>query len=257
MKLAFRKMGEGEPMIILHGLFGSSDNWQTLGRRFSEDFSVYLIDQRNHGRSPWSDKFNYEILAHDLRDFMDEHHIRKAHILGHSMGGKVAMRFGQKYPDRVLSLIVADMGIKEYQPHHHMVLKAFHAIEPETLDARSQAEERIKPIIEDFGVRQFLLKNLYRTKEGGYGLRVNFRVMEDKMDEILAALPEEKCDQPALFIRGSKSDYVLDKDIPAIRELFPNAHIADIPAGHWLHAEDPEGFYEKVMEFVTKRNPAP
>jgi pimeloyl-ACP methyl ester carboxylesterase len=251
MKLAFKHIGEGEPLLVLHGLFGSSDNWQTLGKRFSESLSVYLIDQRNHGRSPHSEDFNYDILADDLRDFMEDHNLPEAHVLGHSMGGKVAMRFGQKYPDRVLSLIVADMGIKEYQPHHHMVLKAFHAIEPRTLDSRSEAEERIKPIIKDFGIRQFLLKNLYRTKEGGYGLRVNFRVMEEKMDEILAALPEEKCDQPALFIRGANSDYVLDEDIPAIRELFPKAQIADIPAGHWLHAEDPEGFYEKVMEYLN------
>lgn len=258
MKLAFKKMGEGEPLIILHGLFGSSDNWQTLGKRFAEDFEVYLVDQRNHGRSPHSDEFNYDILADDLRDFMEEHGLEKAHLLGHSMGGKTVMRFGQKYPGHTLSLMVADMGIKAYQPHHQKVLEAFHAINPETLKARSEAEDRIKDIIPDFGVRQFLLKNLYRKKEGGYGLRPNYKVLEERMPEILEHLPEERTeDVPTLFIRGTKSDYVLDEDKDEIRSVFPKAEFADLQAGHWLHAEDPDGFYEKVMDFVTKRNPAP
>ena len=252
MKLAFKQMGQGEPMIILHGLFGSSDNWQTLGKKFAADFSVYLVDQRNHGRSPHSDEFDYNILAEDLNDFMKEHDIDKAILLGHSMGGKTVMRFAALYPEKVDKMIVADMGVKAYKPHHHEVLKAFHAIEPETLESRSEAEERIKDILPIRGVRQFLLKNLYRKKEGGYGLRVNFRVMEAEMDRILEAHPPGAIDVKALFIRGIKSDYIPDADFDQIREIFPKAEFADLPAGHWLHAEDPEGFYREVKKFVTK-----
>jgi len=252
MKLAFKKMGSGEPLIILHGLFGSSDNWQTLGKQFAEDFSVYLIDQRNHGRSPHSDVFNYHLLAEDLNQFMEEHGIDGATLIGHSMGGKTVMRFAQLFPEKVKKIVVADMGVKAYSPHHHEVLRAFHAINPDTLDSRSEAEERIESIIPEFGVRQFLLKNLYRKKEGGYGLRVNYQVMESEMDRILEELPSDSSDAEALFIRGVKSNYIPDSDFDQIRSIFPKAEFADLQAGHWLHAEKPEEFYAEVKKFVTK-----
>jgi len=252
MKLAFKKMGSGDPLIILHGLFGSSDNWQTLGKQFAEDFSVYLVDQRNHGRSPHSDVFNYHLLAEDLNQFMEEHGIDGATLIGHSMGGKTVMRFAQLFPEKVKKIVVADMGVKAYSPHHHEVLRAFHAINPDTLDSRSEAEERIEPIIPEFGVRQFLLKNLYRKKEGGYGLRVNYQVMESEMDRILEELPSDSSDAEALFIRGVKSNYIPDSDFDQIRSIFPKAEFADLQAGHWLHAEKPEEFYAEVKKFVTK-----
>lgn len=252
MKLAFRQMGSGEPLIILHGLFGSSDNWQTLGKQFAEDFSVYLVDQRNHGKSPHSDEFNYDLLAHDLNQFMEEQGIDQATFIGHSMGGKAVMRFAQLFPSKVRKIVVADMGVKSYSPHHHDVLHAFHAIDADTLSSRSEAEERIEAIIPEFGVRQFLLKNLYRKKEGGYGLRVNFRVMESEMDRVLEALPSEQAEVNALFIRGLKSNYIPDSDFEQIRTIFPKATFAELQAGHWLHAEDPQGFYTILKEFVTK-----
>ena len=252
MKLAFKKMGSGDPLIILHGLFGSSDNWQTLGKQFAEDFSVYLVDQRNHGRSPHSDVFNYHLLAEDLNQFMEEHGIDGATLIGHSMGGKTVMRFAQLFAEKVKKIVVADMGVKAYSPHHHEVLRAFHAINPDTLDSRSEAEERIESIIPEFGVRQFLLKNLYRKKEGGYGLRVNYQVMESEMDRILEELPSDSSDAEALFIRGVKSNYIPDSDFDQIRSIFPKAEFADLQAGHWLHAEKPEEFYAEVKKFVTK-----
>jgi esterase len=252
MKLAFRQMGSGEPLIILHGLFGSSDNWQTLGKQFAEDFSVYLVDQRNHGKSPHSDEFNYDLLAQDLNQFMEEQGIDQATFIGHSMGGKAVMRFAQLFPSKVKKIAVADMGVKSYSPHHHDVLRAFHAIDADTLSSRSEAEERIEAIIPEFGVRQFLLKNLYRKKEGGYGLRVNFRVMESEMDRVLEALPSEQAEVNVLFIRGLKSNYVPDSDFEQIRTIFPKAIFAELQAGHWLHAEDPQGFYTIVKDFVTK-----
>lgn len=252
MKLAFRQMGSGEPLIILHGLFGSSDNWQTLGKQFAEDFSVYLVDQRNHGRSPHSDDFDYDLLAADLNEFMEENGMDEATLIGHSMGGKTVMRFAQLFPEKVKKIVVADMGVKAYAPHHQEVLRAFYAIDPDTLKSRSEAEQRIEPIIPEFGVRQFLLKNLYRKKEGGYGIRVNFRVMESEMDRILEALPTERSEVEALFIRGVKSNYVPNTDFDQIRSTFPNAEFADLQAGHWLHAEKPKEFYSEVRKFVTK-----
>lgn len=244
-------MGSGDPLIILHGLFGSSDNWQTLGKKFAEFSEVFILDQRNHGKSPHSEDFNYDILAEDLGDFMDHHGIDRANLLGHSMGGKTVMRFAQKYPEMVKKLIIADMGIKSYPPHHQDVLRAFHALEPETLKSRSEAEERIAPIISDFGVRQFLLKNLYRSKEYGYGIRANFRVLEKEMDNILAPLPYEEVDAVSLFIRGLHSDYVPHEDYASIEHVFPNAQFVELEAGHWLHAEKPMEFYEAVKNFVT------
>jgi len=251
MKLAFRQIGTGRPLIVLHGLFGSSDNWQTLGKKFAESHEVYLIDQRNHGKSPHSDEFNYDILADDLSEFMDQQGLSSAVLLGHSMGGKTVMRFAQKYSEKVDKLIVADMGIKSYPPHHQDVLKAFHAIQPETLTSRSEAEERIAPIISDFGVRQFLLKNLYRSKDTGYGIRANYLVLERKMDRILEPLPDGLVETESLFIRGARSDYVPTEDYDSIREVFSNVDFVEIEAGHWLHAEKPTEFYDAVKKFVT------
>lgn len=257
MKLYHQHFGEGRPFIILHGLFGSSDNWVTLAKRIAEDRSVYIVDQRNHGRSPHSKEFGYSILARDLRDFMDEHSIETATILGHSMGGKTAMFFAQMFPERVDSIIVADMGIKQYAPHHQVIFEAFHAVHPESLESRAEAEERMAPIIGNRAVRQFLLKNLYRRKDGTYCLRVNFEVLEERMDDVLRAVPDEPVDIPTLFITGEKSDYVPVEDHDAIRKIFTKAKFVSLPAGHWLHAEDPEGFYDAVMNFETKRVSVP
>lgn len=251
MKLAFKKIGEGEPLVILHGLFGSSDNWQSLGREFAENFTVYLVDQRNHGHSPHSEAFSYEIMANDLKSFFTDQGIKKAIVIGHSMGGKTAMRFAQLYPEKIEKLIVVDMGIKSYDPHHQDILAAFHSLDLPALESRKQAEEEMKSRIPDFGVRLFLLKNLYRKTKTEFAWRVNFPVLEEKMDEILAPLPGTVVEKQTLFIRGEKSNYIRESDFESIKMVFPKAEFAALPTGHWVHAEDSEGFYNKVMEFVT------
>ncbi|NEN21992.1 alpha/beta fold hydrolase [Cryomorpha ignava] len=251
MKLAFKKMGEGEPLVILHGLFGSSDNWQTLGRQFAEDFTVYLVDQRNHGHSPHSEAFSYEIMANDLKEFFVDHEISQATVIGHSMGGKTAMRFAQLHPEKVEKLIVVDMGIKTYTSDHEDVLAAFHALDLPNLESRKDAEVEMEAIIPNFTVRQFLLKNLYRKTKTEFAWRVNFPVLEEKMDEILAALPGNVVEKPSLFIYGEKSNYIKEEDFDALRKIFPKAKFAALPTGHWVHAEDAEGFYKIVMESVT------
>ncbi len=251
MKLAFNQMGSGDPIIILHGLFGSSDNWQTLGKKIAEKYAVYLIDQRNHGHSPHSDDFNYDLLAEDLNEFMKGEGLERAIIVGHSMGGKTAMRFAQKYPEKVDKLVVADMGIKQYEPHHQKILEALHALDLKSLESRKDADDQMAHYISDFGTRQFLLKNLFRKGKDSFAWRINFPVLEDKMGEILAPLPEVLVDIRALFIRGKKSDYIPEADFDAIRALFPKAQFVGLPAGHWVHAEDPEGFYDALMEFTA------
>lgn len=250
MKLAFNQMGSGDPIIILHGLFGSSDNWQTLGKKIAEKYSVYLIDQRNHGRSIHSDDFNYELLAEDINEFMTAEGLQSAVVVGHSMGGKTAMRFSQKYPEKVDKLVVADMGIKQYEPHHQKILEALHALDLETLESRKDADDQMAAYIPDFGTRQFILKNLYRKGKESFAWRINFPVLEDRMDEILAAIPEEKVQVPALFIRGEKSDYIPEADFDSIKALFPQATFVGLDVGHWVHAEDPEGFYKVLMDFI-------
>lgn len=252
MKLAFKKMGKGPAMVILHGLFGASDNWQTLGRRFADDFEVYLVDQRNHGHSPHSEIFSYEVMAQDLKALFVDEKIAEAIVIGHSMGGKTAMRFAQLFPERVKRLVVADMGIKAYRPHHQDILDAFSALDLKNLESRKDAESEMEKRIPDFGVRQFILKNLYRKSKTEFAWRVNYPVLEAKMDEILKELPHTAVSVPTLFISGSKSNYIRTEDHADIREVFPRAEFAELPAGHWLHAEDPDGFYENVMRFVTK-----
>lgn len=252
MKLAFKKMGSGRPMIILHGLFGSSDNWQTLGRKFADNFEVFLVDQRNHGHSPHSAVFSYDVMAQDLKSFCIDQGIVESILIGHSMGGKTAMRFSQLFPERVAKLIVVDMGVKGYEPHHQDILAAFGALDLPKLESRSQAEEEMKARIPDFGVRQFILKNLYRKTKTEFAWRVNYKVLEAKMDEILKPLPQKPVSVSTLFIAGAKSNYIQPEDLTEIEKIFINAQFVELPTGHWVHAEDPEGFFKKVKNFVTE-----
>lgn len=251
MKLAYKEMGEGTPLIILHGLFGSSDNWQTLAKRFAENYKVYLVDQRNHGRSPHSDLFNYDVLAQDLREFFIDHGISKAIVMGHSMGGKTAMRFTQLFHERVSKLIVVDMGVKEYAPHHEKILAAFHTLDLPNLKSRSEADQAISELIPEFGVRQFILKNLYRKDKETFAWRPNYLILEKEMPNILSALPKQDVEIPACFVYGAQSNYIIKDEIPTIKKVFSNSVFIELPAGHWIHAEVPNQFYAAVNNFVT------
>lgn len=251
MKLNKRILGEGKPLIVLHGLFGSSDNWQTLGRKFSEDFKVVLVDQRNHGKSGWSDEFNYDLLADDLLELIEDEGLESPNILGHSMGGKTAMMTAIKYPGKINKLIVGDIGPKAYPMHHDLILRGLHAIDLDEVSSRREAEEQMKPHIKEFGVRQFLLKNLYWKEKGQLGWRINIPVLEEKMPEILKAMPEKSTDIPTLFIRGDQSNYILERDFEQIQSQFNNAQIETLEdTGHWIHAESPKEFYRLVMNFL-------
>ena len=253
MKLHVREMGEGFPLVILHGLFGFSDNWQTHAKKLAAYYRVVLVDLRNHGHSPWSDEFSYQLMVNDLKELVDELGIQKMHLLGHSMGGKVAMLFAQQYTKSIDKLLVVDIGIKAYPMHHQHILAGMHAIDLNTITARSQAEAILKEHIDSDGVRQFLLKNLYWKDKGKLAWRMNVDVLEREMPEILAALPEKETFVPTLFIRGALSNYILDEDFSAIEEVFPEAEFVTIDhAGHWVHAEAPEEFIDAVLSFCLR-----
>ena len=253
MELFYREMGEGQPLVILHGLFGFSDNWQTQAKKFSDYYRVILVDLRNHGHSPWSDAFSYALMVEDLKSLFDALNLTDVILLGHSMGGKVAMHFAQKYEDRLNKLIVVDMGVKSYPLHHEHILKAFHEIDLSKLSARSEAEAILKQFIDSDGVRQFLLKNLYWMEKGKLSWRVNFPVLEREMSEILSALPEKEVLTSTLFIRGQLSNYILDTDIPTLESYFPDSQLISIEnAGHWVHAEAPEAFVDAVLGFCLR-----
>jgi pimeloyl-ACP methyl ester carboxylesterase len=247
-------LGEGTPLLILHGFLGMSDNWKTLGRKYADQgFEVHLLDQRNHGRSFWSEEFNYPVLAEDLLHYMDSHEIGSGLLIGHSMGGKTAMTFACTYPHRVAKLIVADIAPKRYPPHHQQILEALEALPLETLESRTDADEALAQHIDNWGIRQFLLKNLYWVEPGRLGLRINLEVLKHKMEEIGAALPETAFyEGPVLFLKGGASGYVTPGDLPLIRKHFPKASLQTLEgAGHWLHAEKPEAFLQESLKFLN------
>jgi esterase len=254
MQLHHKVLGEGEPLLVLHGLFGTLDNWQTLAKTWSEQWQVYLIDQRNHGRSPQVHSISYPEMAQDLAEFMDQNRILKAHVLGHSMGGKVAMEFALNYPDLVDKLIVVDIAPKPYPPGHDDIFRALFAIDMATLQNRQEAETILGQHIDDWGTRQFLLKNLSRLPEGGFEWKMNLPVIHRDYANILANLRfTYPFEGPCLFIRGAQSRYVLDEDFLTIQAHFPHAILQTVAnAGHWVHADQPAALSTLVIDFLTK-----
>ena len=240
-------------MVILHGLFGYSDNWQTHAKKLAEYYQVILVDQRNHGHSDWSYEISYDLMAEDLKELFDELNLEEVILLGHSMGGKTAMKFAQNYPDYLEKLIVVDIGTKTYPSHHEQILAGLHAIDLNVIHSRSEAEEAMAKYIESNGVRQFLLKNLYWAQKGKLAWRMNIPVLEQEMWAILQGLPSNEVLIPTLFIRGMMSDYILGEDIPDLENQFSDSYFVSVEnAGHWVHAEAPEEFIEAVLSFCLR-----
>ncbi|MBN2423386.1 MAG: alpha/beta fold hydrolase [Calditrichaceae bacterium] len=255
MHLAYKKTGNGQPLVILHGLFGMSDNWMTIGKNLADDFTVYLVDQRNHGQSPHAAEFSYPVLAEDLYDFCTQHRLNGFHLLGHSMGGKTALLYAEKYPQTVHKLIVADMALRSYDhPHFRSFLEALLSIDPDVLKSRADADARLSEKIPQLRIRQFLLKNLYRTPQNQFKWRINLQSIAQNFDHIVGGLHlKSPFPGPVLFLRGDQSDYINDHDIKEIMSVFPQAEISTIAgAGHWLHVEAPDKFLEIVRKFLAK-----
>jgi len=246
--------GEGQPFLILHGFLGMSDNWKSLGKKFSnENYQVHLIDQRNHGRSFHDDSFNYEVLVEDLKQYCDYYNLKNIVLLGHSMGGKTAMLFASTYPELVSKLIIADIAPRFYPIHHDQILEGLSSLDFDTLKSRKEADEILSHFVSDFGTRLFLLKNLYWQGKGKLGLRVNLETLKEHVEEVGEALPiSHSFSGDTLFLRGDKSEYIASSDEVLIKMQFKNSTIETIEnAGHWLHAENPVAFFNSVMQFIN------
>lgn len=247
-------LGEGKPLIILHGFLGMLDNWKTLGNQYATaGLQVHLIDQRNHGHSFWSPEFHYDALAEDLRTYFQHYGLAEAIVLGHSMGGKTAMHFACGNREMVTKLIVADIAPKYYPPHHQDILDALGNLGPIELRSRSAADKALARRIPDIGTRQFLLKNLYWENKEKLTFRCNLAVLRHKAGEIGESIGATAVfSGPTLFLKGGRSEYVTGEDTPEIKRHFPMAKVETIPdTGHWLHAEKPELFFTKSLEFIN------
>jgi esterase len=257
MKLYRQTFGAGEPLIIIHGLLGSSGNWQTLAKnRFGPSFRTITVDLRNHGRSPHSDTFSYVEMAEDILELMQDEGLERAHILGHSMGGKLAMHLALEHPEVVDRLVVADIAPKGYPRRHDAIFHAFRSVNLSHVSGRGDVDEVMSRSIPDAGVRQFLMKNLIREL-GGLAWGMNLNAIERAYPHLIGEIVGwEVFEGDALFVRGAKSDYVLDEDFISIRALFPFATIETIEgAGHWLHAEKPDEFSSVCLNFLGAIEP--
>ena len=254
MKLFYRTEGEGRPLLILHGVFGTADNWVTLAKQFGKYRKVYLIDQRNHGMSPHDPEFTYDAMVNDIRLFLMAHDIIKPDILGHSMGGKVAMFFAVKYPDLLNKLIVIDIAPKFYPIHHDVILEGLKAIDIENITTRQEADDELAEYVEDFGIRQFLLKNLKRT-HSGFIWKMNLDVIYDNIANVgKGLLADDRFNHETLFVRGALSHYILDEDIEDIKKHFPKNELITIHgASHWVHAEKPDELSTVIEEFLLSK----
>jgi len=241
--------------VILHGLFGSSDNWVSIARKFASKYRVILVDLRNHGRSPHHQDWNYMLMANDVDMMLQTLGLTEVYLMGHSMGGKTAMTFAAANPETVMKLIVVDIAPRYYPVHHRTILDALTAIPLDKLKSRDEAEEMLARHISDEGIKQFLLKNLYRNHRHTFSWRFNLPVINQQIEVVSqATYPEEQVEIPTLFIRGVNSDYITDDDIMDIRQYYSDVRVETIGnAGHWLHAEQPEAFVSTVISFLENR----
>ncbi|MBC7476354.1 MAG: alpha/beta fold hydrolase [Candidatus Sericytochromatia bacterium] len=251
MKLNYRIFGDGQPMIILHGLFGSSDNWLTIGKKFAEKYSVYLLDLRNHGLSPHNDNHEYQTMTDDLNEFIIDHGLENIILLGHSMGGKVSMNFAINYPDKVDKLIIVDISPKKYQHDNLLLIEAMLSLDIKAISSRDQAEKFLSEKIPDKSTRLFLLKNLYRKDDLSFAWRLNLNALKQNIITIEDSAIENIFLKKTFFLQGENSKYITDSDYPLIKKLFPNSIIKKISgAGHWLHAEKPEIVFNEINMFL-------
>ncbi len=244
--------GAGQPLILIHGLFGMGDNLAMISRPMSEHFHVYRLDLPNHGRSPRTDDMSFAAMAAEVLAFMDSQQIASAHFVGHSLGGKVAMQLALSHPERVEKLIVADIAPVHYEGHHDQVFAALDAVNLATLKSRRDAEEILLEHIEEEGVRLFILKNLYKNAQGQFDWRLNIEAIKASYSQLRSALDSPTpFTGPTLFIKGELSPYIQEKHRETIERLFPNANLKVIQnASHWLHAEKPVAFNKLVEKFL-------
>ncbi len=252
MQLNFKKSGQGEPIILLHGLFGSASNLGVVARALAESFTVYAVDLRNHGKSPHDNNMSYAIMAADVLQLMDDQALTSAHLLGHSMGGKTAMQIALNYPQRVNKLVVTDIAPVTYEHGHTYVIRGLTAVAEASIESRQQADEILAQYEDDAGVRSFLLKSLTRTPQGNYVWQLNLEGIIANYDEVAKGNFGTPFTGDTLFVKGGNSDYLLTEHKDAVMTLFPGAQLKVVAnAGHWPHAEQPELFNKLVLQFLA------
>ena len=251
MQLNFKKSGSGPPLVILHGLFGSLDNWFSIAKELVEHYTLYLVDQRNHGDSPHSTEWNYGVMVEDLLELLDAEGLDSVYLMGHSMGGKTVMNFAVQYPERVSKLIVGDIAPRYYPIHHQVILEGLNSLDLSQLQSRKEADDLLAPYIPELGIRQFLLKSLGRDANG-FAWKINLSVITQHIEEVGKALDEETVfEGPTLFLGGANSSYIQEKDLSDMKRHFPNCTWISIPnAGHWLHAEQPQAVVAAMRKFL-------
>ena len=252
LKLFSRSTGQGPPLVILHGLFGSSDNWQTFAKMLADRFTVFTVDLRNHGLSPHAEEFSYEWISQDLLQWADDHGLPEFYLMGHSLGGKAAAFFALQYPGRVKKLIILDIAMKAYPPHHQQYFEAMLGLDFDLIRSRNEADAWLQRSISSLAVRQFLLKNLVRDAEGRFRWKFNLKGLYEKYDSINVAIKSQSpYEKPVLILAGERSAYILPEDEEPMKILFPQAMLKTIPgAGHWIHADQPELLKDEVMGFL-------
>lgn len=265
--LNFRKSGHGAPLVILHGLYGASDNWIAIAKKLEERFTIFIPDLRNHGKSPHTSTHTYEDMVEDLHLFFHDHHLKEATILGHSMGGKLAMMFASEYPELITGLIVADISPKNYNSankpfktvlEHEMILGLMEELNLVAVTSRKEIDNFLAQKLDNIALRQFLIKNIHRNKEDYFEWKINVPVLKYALNAITTGVNSDWfadrkpiLNYPVTFIRGLNSDYITDQDILLIKDIYPEARVIDIPgAGHWLHAEQPGKFIDALLSSV-------
>lgn len=249
MQLHYQTLGQGQPLVLLHGLFGSADNWGSVAKHFAQHYQVISVDLRNHGRSPHSDSQTYAEMADDLLQLCDTLGLSQIYLLGHSLGGKVAMQFATQYPKKVSKLIVVDMAMRAYRDRYTQLMDHMLAVNLSQMASRNDVDRALADTIPNVRVRQFLLTNLINN-EGQLQWRINLPALKANYATLIAAV-NVHFDQPSLFIRGERSDYVNDRDITELQQHFSQAQVVTLPTDHWVHAEQPQLFIQSVEAFLT------
>ena len=255
MKLFFRSYGSGPPIIILHGILGISDNWVSFGKKISEQgYQVIIPDQRNHGQSPHNQAFNYYALVDDLAEFIDDLGLQNLTLLGHSMGGKVVMRYTLENPENVSKIILVDVSLRTYVTHtyHRQLIQSMIEIDLTKSSSRKDVALQLNESVQSDRIRQFLMKSLFWKDKNKLGWRLNLESLYENLESMYDGVYfSTRFDGPALFIKGGKSDYLSNDDHKAIYASFPQAEITIIENGtHWVHADEPEEFYGIIDEFL-------
>ena len=252
MKLHFKKLGSGDPILILHGLFGISDNWITIAKSLAKKYLVYVLDMRNHGRSPHTEAFTYADMVEDVYEFLTDMNLRQVSMIGHSMGGKTAMNFALEYPNRLNKLIIIDISPREYPVFHRNIIDGLLTLDISKLNSRKDADVKLTEKISSRRIRQFLLKNLTRNDDGFFTWRINLPVIAGNLSEIGSEIKSKSSfSTPTLFIRGGESEYIRESDFQLIQDQFTNSKIITIPGtSHWVHSEAPEKVFKVIDAFL-------